>query len=378
MKITLLGGDLSSNETGRLYLLGNILKRRYEVEIVGLTSRDFGQDVWSPADTGELNFKPIPCAYRYPDVLLAARKVLESIEGDVLYVEGLRGTSYGIALWYKLSQRKPIVLDTGDWELGWIDNRWQGFKALINQFRHPNGHPVLILMDKLAGLADAVTGSNQFVVKRYKGVLVPHGKDTEAFNPDLYDRKLLRQEWGIDQYKVLMFLGTIRQHKGVEELMFALQSLGRSDVRLMLVGVSSEDPVVKSLKNLDDGSTIFVGRRPFSDVPKFLSMADLVVIPQQETPVTRGQMPAKLYDAMAMACPIVSTPVSDIPETLDGCGYLAQSGRPGDLAKVISEALDEPDKAWELGRKARQRCIDRYSWDAIERTLVQVFEQFET
>jgi glycosyltransferase involved in cell wall biosynthesis len=143
----------------------------------------------------------------------------------------------------------------------------------------------LLLMEKLAGLADAVTGSNRFVVDRFNGVLVPHGKDTDFFDPVLYDRLALRREWGLGQYKVLMFLGTPHRHKGLEELVTAVRLIDRTDLRLVLVGVGDYPVFVKQLEELGEKSLIFVGSQPFSSVPKFLSMADLVVIPQQDTVV---------------------------------------------------------------------------------------------
>jgi len=45
MKISLLTPDLSSNGLGRAYLLGKILQRDYEVEVIG---PDFGDGIWKP------------------------------------------------------------------------------------------------------------------------------------------------------------------------------------------------------------------------------------------------------------------------------------------------------------------------------------------
>jgi len=40
-------------------------------------------------------------------------------------------------------------------------------------------------------------------------------------------------------------------------------------------------------------------------------MGDVVIIPQRENFATLGQMPAKVFDAMAMAKPTIATNVSD-------------------------------------------------------------------
>jgi glycosyltransferase involved in cell wall biosynthesis len=38
--------------------------------------------------------------------------------------------------------------------------------------------------------------------------------------------------------------------------------------------------------------------------------------------------------------------------------------------------FDHPEEAEEIGRKARQKCIEKYSWDAMEKVLVNIFEKY--
>jgi glycosyltransferase involved in cell wall biosynthesis len=116
------------------------------------------------------------------------------------------------------------------------------------------------------------------------------------------------------------------------------------------------------------------GLQPFSAVPEFLALADVIVIPQRETAATIGQMPAKLYDAMAMAKPIVATSVSDIPDALEGCGWLVPPGSPPELARAIGEALSDPERAERMGSRAREKCEREFSWDAMERALESALE----
>jgi glycosyltransferase involved in cell wall biosynthesis len=42
---------------------------------------------------------------------------------------------------------------------------------------------------------------------------------------------------------------------------------------------------------------------------------------------------------------------------------------PEDLAKALDEVFDDRQAAAEMGAVARQRCIESYSWDAMERIL---------
>ena len=141
---------------------------------------------------------------------------------------------------------------------------------------------------------------------------------------------------------------------------------------LVLVGV---DPASGWARRWADSPRVrVVGEIPFDDVPRVLVAADVVAVPQRATTDTAGQVPAKLIDAMAMARPIVATEVSMIPTILDGCGAVVPPGDPHALAKAIGHLLADPARARELGRRARERCVARYSFAAARATLWPLIE----
>src|SRR5207244_1759982 len=107
-----------------------------------------------------------------------------------------------------------------------------------------------------------------------------------------------------------------------------------------------------------------------------LGIADeRVVMFRGAPPDTRGQVPAKLFDAMALGRPIVSTRVSMIPEILEGCGLLVEAGDVSALGAAIARLLDDPGEAAALARRARERCVERYSFGAARRDLFPLIEQ---
>ena len=80
-------------------------------------------------------------------------------------------------------------------------------------------------MEALSELSDAVMVSNTFLQDRFGGEITPHVRDTEAFDPDRFDGRAARVEHGIPtDSTVVMFSGTPRPHKGVEELLKAVSA----------------------------------------------------------------------------------------------------------------------------------------------------------
>ena len=150
---------------------------------------------------------------------------------------------------------------------------------------------------------------------------------------------------------------------------------------LVVVGVDLKDKYCESLINnvkMTAGKEFkWYGIQPFEKVPEFLAIADVVVVPQRKNLATEGQFPAKIFDAMAMAKPIISTDVNDISEVLNDCGIIIESGDVNNLKKSIEYILDGRDRAKEMGIRARKKCIEKYSWDVMEKLLRNVFDKYD-
>ncbi len=178
-----------------------------------------------------------------------------------------------------------------------------------------------------------------------------------------------------------MFFGTPRPFKGLEELIEATKLLQDRDIVLTIVGIDEHDNYCKSFvelaKNQLGEHFKGLGLQSFEKVPEFLAIADVIAIPQKNNSATVGQVPAKVFDAMAMAKPVVATAVSDLPEILDGCGWIVEPEKPEELAQAITYILEHPEEAEQKGQKARIKCIENYSWDAMEKVLGDVFKKYQ-
>lgn len=369
MKISILSHDLSHNCLGRAYLLAKVLQRSYEVEIIGPT---FGDGIWNPVDTEEFDYISVPGA-SYPKFIPSIRKMLDVIDGDVVYAIKPRPTSYGIGLIKKLSTKVPVVLDIDDWEVGFSSNsKFQFIKDSCLSIGGPNGLLYTYLMEKLVFLADDITVSSTFLQNRFGGIIVPHGRDTNAFDPQKFDGNFFRDKYGLSDEQLIMFFGTPRPHKGLEEIIHAIQLIKRDDVKLVIVGAHN-DRYTRKLKHIGSNIVHMYGMQPFTKVPEFLSMADMIVLPQQDTSSAVGQVPAKVFDGMAMGKPIITTRVSDLPTILDGCGLIVEPGDVKALSDSIRWVLGNEAEAQILGNKAREKCVREYSWDAMEKILRGVF-----
>ncbi len=372
MKISILCFDLSSNAFGRAGLLAIALSKIYDVEIIGPSKRE---KIWAPMAQIDIPIKKFVWE-RYPGFHRIKKKIMDVIDGDVILASKLMPTSFGIGLQKKISSGKPLLLDIDDWELGFFYHSgfWGKVGRFLN-FTNPNGLPYVWRIERLVGHADAVSVSNRFLQKKYGGTLLPHCRDTDVLNPLKFNAGDVKEKMGFVGKKILMFLGTPRPHKGIDDLLQAFKKVDNSDLNLVIIGVENKQEFLKGIDESVKNRVTIIPKIPFNKLSEYLSVADIICIPQRRTSDSVGQIPARLFDAMAMAKPIIATRVSDIPEVLGDCGYLVDPSNPFQLANAIQYVLNHSDEARVKGDAARARCRQKYDICNLESGLRGLIEQ---
>ncbi|MEM8610924.1 MAG: glycosyltransferase family 4 protein [Cyanobacteria bacterium P01_H01_bin.105] len=366
----------------RVYLVSQILQRLgYSVEVLGC---QFGDAIYPPPpDT--LSVSSVP-GQRLPQFISPATQLLSKIQGDVIYAIKPRPTSLGLALLKKFYTGRPVLLDIDDWELSWFGGDRYAYRPTVKQLARDilksDGalrdleHPFYIsLGERWVTQADAVTVNNQFLQQKFGGHYLPNSKDTDIFDPARFDPEASRHTYGLSDYRVLMFPGTARPHKGLEDILTALDQLAQPDLRLVIVGGRKPDGYEDELMARWPQWLIKLPRFPLDQMAEVVAAAHIVVVPQRDTPTAQAQFPIKLTDGMAMAKPILSTRVGDIPEILGNTGYLVAPHAPDQLAQMLQTILDNPEQAAMRGRLARERCIEHYSVSAMAETLGPLIHQ---
>ncbi|MEA5580860.1 glycosyltransferase family 4 protein [Nodularia harveyana UHCC-0300] len=382
MKISIVVSDLSGGGSVRAFLLAQTLQKiSYEVEVIGFL---FGQELYAKPPLG-IPVVSIP-GKNYPEFFGSAKQLLDKLDGDIIYAVKPKPTSFGISLIKKITSSRPLILDMDDWELSWYGgDEWKyhpSLKQLYRDIFKKNGalkfpdHPLYVKwIEKLVSRANAITIDTQFLQQRFGGVYVPNGKDTAMFDPNKYDAEVSREYYGLSQWRILMFPGAPRPHKGVEDILIALEQLNQADLRLVIVGGSPYDNYDQQLMEKWGRWIIKLPKCPIEMMPHVLAAAHIIVVPQRDTLTARAQFPLKLSDGMAMAKPILSTMVGDIPEILGETGYLVQPSCPEEIAQKIQLIFENIELANERGKRARERCIEKYSLETMASTLNSLISQ---
>jgi len=369
MKISLLSHSLSGNCLGRAYILAEVLSRKYDVEIIGPIKEN---GIWKPLEKSDIRIKSVPF-YNYPDFKKSAKQLLDFIDGDVIYAIKPRPTSFGIGILKKRKHKLPLILDIDDLEEAFTDTKVPFFA----QLKDPDSHIYVQLIQLFSRFADQITTVSGYLNKRYgnRGAMVPHGRDAKIFDPKLYDALEQKRNLGLENHKIIMFSGAALPHKGLEDIINAVKKIKNHSIKVVCVG--AKNYYLTELINKHPDLIHHIEQQHFHDIPKFLSSADMIVLPQRDEGKAKGQIPVKMIDAMAMAKPVISTNISDIPKILDGCGIIVGTGNIEELAGKIKYVLENPDKAEKLGKAARVKFEKYYTYDVMEKELLKVFSKYE-
>jgi glycosyltransferase involved in cell wall biosynthesis len=183
----------------------------------------------------------------------------------------------------------------------------------------------------------------------------------------------VRAELGIPATApVVGTVGVLRPQKALHVMVRALARLrGRwPEIRLLIVGDGPERAGLQALATelgiLDAVS--FLGHR--SDVPDVLRAIDVAVSCSD----FEGS-PLAVMEYMDAALPIVATAVGGVPDLIESGvhGLLVPRGDPVALADAIGQALAEPERAREMGARARERRRSEFDIDTLIRRLEALY-----
>lgn len=234
-----------------------------------------------------------------------------------------------------------------------------------------------------AKLAEAIiinSNSLRSEVDRYLEVdphkfrLIYEAVDHDIFKPG--NREAARAHvasYGISKPFVL-FVSSLWRYKNCDGLLSAWK-LARDDLagrQLVLVGAERDQQYAAELHTLVDqlgitDDVVFVGGVPLEETALFYQAADLLVYPSLNE--TFG---LPILEAMASACPVVTSNISAMPETAGGAAVLADPHDPASLARAILEACGTGADG--LRTKGLRRA-QQFTWGATAAATLDVYRE---
>jgi glycosyltransferase involved in cell wall biosynthesis len=204
--------------------------------------------------------------------------------------------------------------------------------------------------------------------------IVPVSANTRRFFPDPEDRIRTRRRLSIDRYNVVLFVGRLVRHKGVQYLARAMEFLP-DDHRLLIVGDGEYAPSIRRYIRIHslDSRVKMIGDVPDAVLPSIYRASDVLVVPSTSRLEAFG---ISAIEAMASGTPVIVSDIPGVREIIsDGVqGLRAEPMNPADIALKIRRITSDRAGREEMGR----RCIARsreFSSSSVTDRLLAIYQE---
>lgn len=289
---------------------------------------------------------------------IAARKVskwIEDGEFDVLHVhEPLAPSLSVLACW---AAKGPIV---ATWHSSMDKSRMMLTLSKLAQ----------TAMEKVSARIAVSEAARTTLINHVGGdaVVIPNGVDVSAF-------KNAKPMFGWPgQNQAIVFLGRGDEpRKGLSVLVEAYPQIRKQhpNVRLLIAGPGEPADTLKGLSPEDRASVTILGMVSPQDKPSVLASGTVYVAPN-----TGGEsFGIVLLEAMATGTPVVASDLDAFVRVLDNgrAGVTFENENSADLARVVSELLDDPARRSELSAQGALRAAE-FDWSVVANRIVDVYE----
>jgi D-inositol-3-phosphate glycosyltransferase len=249
---------------------------------------------------------------------------------------------------------------------------------------------------QLAYVADAIISSSeeeiQSLVDEYgisssKGRVIYPGVNEKLFYP-LEDRMVLREMRCEKKDRILLYVGRIDPAKGLMNVIEALELLKKKDLslynqlKLIVIGGGRKKDdfprnkefirIKKSIREKKlAGKVIFLGSKKQSELKKYYSAAEVLVMPSLYE--SFGLVPV---EAMACGTPAIVSRIGEMRNTVQEGknGFLFPPNNPSSLASCLEHFFSNKESLWNA-EKIRQSAVKNFSWEKTAEETYALFKK---
>ncbi|MFH1564188.1 MAG: glycosyltransferase family 4 protein [Nitrospirota bacterium] len=232
--------------------------------------------------------------------------------------------------------------------------------------------------------ADAIIATSNEQIKRIKILyqtkdsdlfVVYNGIDTRLFAPASSTE--LMEKYKITQAdKVILGVARLTKEKGIQNIIMAMPAILNSipEAKLIIVG---DGDYRKDLEILIDRlglrkNIIIAGLVPYEELPLFYNLADVFV----NATIRVNGYDLTILQAMACAKPVIISNLGSVPTVIthNEDGILIPPGDVRILTQEIIRVLKDKKLAENIGKKAREKIVSRFSLESMAEGTIKVYE----
>ncbi|MFX1451364.1 MAG: glycosyltransferase [Promethearchaeota archaeon] len=235
------------------------------------------------------------------------------------------------------------------------------FKAMRNSDKN------IVLNNVFKDYVDKVCGDGK------ETEIIPGGIDLNRYKLDI-EAHYLKHKYGItEEDKVLFFMGWIYEFSGMKEVVQEIAKSIDKHLKLMIIGKGGlYDELQRIVKNnkIED-RVILTGWVSYDEIPQYISIANICLLPAYKNEVMRDIVPIKMYEYLAMGKPVIATRLPGIKKEFGENNGVLYIENPEDTIKCAKDLLENSIDEGMKGRK----FAEKYNWIEITKKFEDVMEE---
>lgn len=198
--------------------------------------------------------------------------------------------------------------------------------------------------------------------------VITNGADLERFAPAPRDNAF-RAEHGLTGKFVASYVGTHGMAHGLDTIFRAAELLrGEPRIVFLLVGDGAErENLVAEKERLALDNVMMLPQQPKELMPEILASSDASLVLLRKTDLFKTVIPSKIFEAMAMARPIILGVEGESREIVEAaaCGLCIEPENAGALAEALVKLADDAGLLSALGENGRKFVVGNYDRQSL-------------
>ena len=209
-----------------------------------------------------------------------------------------------------------------------------------------------------------------FKIDKNKVMIIPHGVEIDNSKISAEDSKSYLNTK--DDKKYVLFFGAIRESKGLDILIQAMQGL--ENVGLIIAGNTMQGENFKEYEKMIAANNIdaicHIRYIEEEEIPLFFKASDLLVLPYKEFYSQSGV----LMQAITYKLPVLATTEGGMSEIIDcyGVGEVCDSNNIQALKQSIVKVINNADKL-DKYKQNMKRAYNEMEWKAVGKQYKDVY-----